>query len=100
MYAPAGKITKCEVAGDDLEKAVLAALRRMAVERNTEQHYDSLEETCFNPRSTSVHPRVSLTAMERVGSSPRVRGTQKNGGPPETRTPDPLIKSQLLYQLS
>jgi hypothetical protein len=22
------------------------------------------------------------------------------GGPPETRTPDPLIKSQLLYQLS
>jgi hypothetical protein len=23
-----------------------------------------------------------------------------NGGPPETRTPDPLIKSQLLYQLS
>ena len=25
---------------------------------------------------------------------------EKNGGPPETRTPDPLIKSQLLYQLS
>ena len=25
---------------------------------------------------------------------------RKNGGPPETRTPDPLIKSQLLYQLS
>ena len=24
----------------------------------------------------------------------------KIGGPPETRTPDPLIKSQLLYQLS
>jgi hypothetical protein len=24
----------------------------------------------------------------------------KFGGPPETRTPDPLIKSQLLYQLS
>jgi hypothetical protein len=24
----------------------------------------------------------------------------KLGGPPETRTPDPLIKSQLLYQLS
>ena len=23
-----------------------------------------------------------------------------NGDPPETRTPDPLIKSQLLYQLS
>ena len=23
-----------------------------------------------------------------------------NGGPLETRTPDPLIKSQLLYQLS
>jgi hypothetical protein len=25
---------------------------------------------------------------------------EKIGGPPETRTPDPLIKSQLLYQLS
>ena len=25
---------------------------------------------------------------------------EKFGGPPETRTPDPLIKSQLLYQLS
>jgi hypothetical protein len=27
-------------------------------------------------------------------------GLEKLGGPPETRTPDPLIKSQLLYQLS
>ena len=25
---------------------------------------------------------------------------ERYGGPPETRTPDPLIKSQLLYQLS
>jgi hypothetical protein len=25
---------------------------------------------------------------------------ERFGGPPETRTPDPLIKSQLLYQLS
>ena len=25
---------------------------------------------------------------------------RKFGGPPETRTPNPLIKSQLLYQLS
>ena len=31
----------------------------------------------------------------------QVIGTAKRfGGPPETRTPDPLIKSQLLYQLS
>ena len=27
-------------------------------------------------------------------------GLEKKSGPPETRTPDPLIKSQLLYQLS
>ena len=33
---------------------------------------------------------------------PRSEGVAriKFGGPPETRTPDPLIKSQLLYQLS
>ena len=28
------------------------------------------------------------------------RLTGGRSGPPETRTPDPLIKSQLLYQLS
>ncbi len=28
------------------------------------------------------------------------KGLESNGGPLETRTPDPLIKSQLLYQLS
>jgi hypothetical protein len=27
-------------------------------------------------------------------------GLERKSGPPETRTPDPLIKSQLLYQLS
>ena len=30
----------------------------------------------------------------------RVKFEGRFGGPPETRTPDPLIKSQLLYQLS
>jgi hypothetical protein len=29
-----------------------------------------------------------------------LQALEKIGGPPETRTPDPLIKSQLLYQLS
>ena len=39
-----------------------------------------------------------LEQMTFGGQSPKC--WKVNGGPPETRTPDPLIKSQLLYQLS
>jgi hypothetical protein len=39
-----------------------------------------------------------LEQMTFGGHSPKC--LRENGGPPETRTPDPLIKSQLLYQLS
>ncbi len=44
-------------------------------------------------RSTKVVENVIFS-----GLTPQRLG--KFGGPPETRTPDPLIKSQLLYQLS
>ena len=33
-------------------------------------------------------------------SSVKLQVVDSASGPPETRTPDPLIKSQLLYQLS
>jgi hypothetical protein len=42
--------------------------------------------------------RVMLQGAETGGLTGDTEG--ENGGPPETRTPDPLIKSQLLYQLS
>ena len=38
--------------------------------------------------------------MGRKRSWRNIETLKKFGGPPETRTPDPLIKSQLLYQLS
>jgi hypothetical protein len=37
-------------------------------------------------------------ALRSVNDS--LKDLEKFGGPPETRTPEPLIKSQLLYQLS
>ena len=43
----------------------------------------------------TVGEQVALRSMHRS-----LKNLEKNGGPPETRTPDPLIKSQLLYQLS
>ena len=41
-----------------------------------------------------------LPGRNAFGSQARMLYFEGNGGPPETRTPDPLIKSQLLYQLS
>ena len=45
--------------------------------------------------SRTIGEQVALRSMHRS-----LKNLEKNGGPPETRTPDPLIKSQLLYQLS
>ena len=42
-------------------------------------------------------PVTKKAVADRLSSSGIIL---KLGGPPETRTPDPLIKSQLLYQLS
>ena len=39
--------------------------------------------------------QVTLRSMNNL-----LKDLREFGGPPETRTPDPLIKSQLLYQLS
>ena len=43
----------------------------------------------------TVGEQVALRSMNNS-----LKDLGKFGGPPETRTPDPLIKSQLLYQLS
>ena len=48
--------------------------------------------------------QTALWAFSNVpmSNAPKLKffAAQVIGGPPETRTPDPLIKSQLLYQLS
>ncbi len=50
------------------------------------------------PDLLSINAAGSTFDESRVGKFPIFRGLF--GGPLETRTPDPLIKSQLLYQLS
>ena len=46
-------------------------------------------------------PQQSLTSVFGMGTGgPSAIEAPTNGAPPGTRTPDPLIKSQLLYQLS
>ena len=46
-------------------------------------------------------PQQSLTSVFGMGTGgPSALKAPTNGAPPGTRTPDPLIKSQLLYQLS
>jgi hypothetical protein len=46
----------------------------------------------------NLRTAVEQAALRSMNNS--LKGLEKFGGPPETRTPDPLIKSQLLYQLS
>ena len=51
--------------------------------------------------SLSGHKTLTVQFVDQMtinGQSAQV--LERFGGPPETRTPDPLIKSQLLYQLS
>ncbi len=43
----------------------------------------------------TVGEQVALRSMPKL-----LENLEKIGGPPGARTPDPLIKSQLLYQLS
>ena len=53
--------------------------------------------------TTGTEPAQSSTVAEQVTLETKpneLNELEKIGGPPETRTPDPLIKSQLLYQLS
>ena len=46
-------------------------------------------------------PLQRLTSVFGMGTGgPTALKTLTTGAPPGTRTPDPLIKSQLLYQLS
>ena len=46
-------------------------------------------------------PLQRLTSVFGMGTGgPTALKTLTHGAPPGTRTPDPLIKSQLLYQLS
>ena len=48
-----------------------------------------------------LSPQQSLTSVFGMGTGgPSAIKAPTNGAPPGTRTPDPLIKSQLLYQLS
>ena len=42
----------------------------------------------------------NMQLLEQMTFIGQMLSAWKDGGPLETRTPDPLIKSQLLYQLS
>ncbi len=55
----------------------------------------------LEPKSSASTNFATLAKIRRFGSAERAAAVLKNvGGPSRARTWDPLIKSQLLYQLS